>query len=1074
LSAKKEEGVRKLQREKTLKIAASTLLVLSLAVSTIFIAIPIFADPEITPWDFPRLDELWMVRKYPSAVSLEAAKACDIDVFIGAIDPEHVTELEALGWSTSMTELGGFHMCYHGFNCRDYAPVTAGVFFYMFGRTPGFSLYPLNISSFRLAMQYVVGFEEKEEWCWSIYGYAKWPQMFYVPFANEYWVNPFLEVYHTDWEMAVDVLVENGFYYDVGADGRLNSYTVASTDDIWYCPNGMKLIGGPDSASPGSDREATGEDWVGDPIYGIFVACPGDGLAPPSHEISRLHMRKWNRFFMGVASDGSADSSNTALFIDLPDDTYGYIYFSSFYNRDHDIFMLCWGLGRNPDYLYDLFHPDVDYPGWGNSPGLDHAGCNRVMYALKYWKVIDWDIVDKNLGEVPEKVIAEGTEYVVEDADNITDVIIERCHKTGVYDEELTSPDDYTISGSTLTIEQTITLYPGDALEVLYDPGSHHRMLTTMAEMRDLVWIIQWKFYYLNPYNPIYSRNYINLFKPGLTCWVESEGYGSADSGQNMPWTFGSIHWTGIPVGGSMKWHVAGRLESLNPFLASWVYEAMIINRLFDSGYVVNPETHADMPWVACDWKLVEWISEDPYVPNGMKIKIWLRNDVTWHDGSPVTAKDVKWNFDFINSTQAPELAGLWIDYMGAEVVNDELVEIYVNATGMWKAYDYIGSIVQFPKIIWYPFWGDYDGAIAFEPWDVSYEEWTGCPAPIDKPGLTCYIGTGPFWMDYFDIDTGIAHLLKNQDYWVRRAGIPSGQVGQLYVKSQCTEKKDVGPVFELTSYEPLPTELPPYPGYEKPQLTNPAEPISSWWTSAPGNWAHINSWRDDDGNGELSIGDNIDLLVNWPLYDMHGIYNFNVTVYDPPGFMMVSLVKLVPGLECLSQFRVTFENLQKSPCTFEYYLTVDLHQMGEEIPCTGSQEEPVRAGPVPIFGTWTTRGMCCPDIPPGNHHFRLYCRKDYGGGVYGPWTLQYEKKVCIPTADPEWLTGDADCDGKVSMKDIFAAILSFGAMPWETKYNPAVDTDCDGKISMKDIFAMILQFGDSYTVSSECCTYIP
>jgi hypothetical protein len=188
---------------------------------------------------------------------------------------------------------------------------------------------------------------------------------------------------------------------------------------------------------------------------------------------------------------------------------------------------------------------------------------------------------------------------------------------------------------------------------------------------------------------------------------------------------------------------------------------------------------------------------------------------------------------------------------------------------------------------------------------------------------------------------------------------------------------------------------------------------------------------------------------------------------------MMVSLVKLVPGLECLSQFRVTFENLQKSPCTFEYYLTVDLHQMGEEIPCTGSQEEPVRAGPVPIFGTWTTRGMCCPDIPPGNHHFRLYCRKDCGV-EYGPWTLQYEKKVCIPTADPEWLTGDADCDGKVSMKDIFAAILSFGAMPWETKYNPAVDTDCDGKISMKDIYAMILQFGDSYTVSSECCTYIP
>jgi len=791
----KEKGEEKMQRDKMVKIGLSGLLTVLLAISVFAFARPSVQYTE--EWDFPRLDTVWMVRKYPSSVALEAAKAGDLDVLLGMIDPDDIREMmgDPYYWNTSMTTYGGFHMCYHGINCRDYAPDTAGVYANMFNRTEGFPLYPLNRSAFRLALQYIIGYETKEAWILDMYEFINRPQMFYIPFANEYWVNPYLDWYYENWDLAEQILINDGFTWDKGADGIEHT-----TDDIWYMPNGEKLIGGKDSADPGSGRYA-GLDAGGNPIYGIFVACPGDGLAPPSHEISRRHVKKWNWFFMGENVTGVADSTNTALFIDLPDDTYEYIYFSPFYNRDHDIFMLCWGLGRNPDYLYDLFHPEVDFPGWGNSPGLVHDGLDRMLWALKYWKMNNWEILDFNIGDVPEKIIPACTYFDlslfgITELDPGYVVQVERVDPMGhVYDEILTEGVDYEIiTGPPLQVHilKDITLQPGEVLEIILanDPP-HHRVITDIEETRYICWLAQWKLYYLNPYNPIYSRNYINMFNPGLTCWVDSEGYGSADSGSGSTglWTLASIHWEGQPVGGEIKWHVAGKTESINPILASWVYENMIINRLFDSLYVVHPQYHSDIPWAAIDWEMIPWESEIPNVPNGMILRIYLRNDLYWHDGIHITAADVKWNFDFIKSIEAPELVGLWMDYVKSEVPDDYIVDIYINATGLWKAYDYLGSALVFPRQIWEPFWGDYEGAIAFEPQDYTYEEWTGNPPPEDKPDLTAYVGSGPFYMVFWDYGTGMGKLKKNTRYW---HGIPPNPPNGPYATTTWQDKNPI------------------------------------------------------------------------------------------------------------------------------------------------------------------------------------------------------------------------------------------------------------------------------------------
>jgi peptide/nickel transport system substrate-binding protein len=60
-----------------------------------------------------------------------------------------------------------------------------------------------------------------------------------------------------------------------------------------------------------------------------------------------------------------------------------------------------------------------------------------------------------------------------------------------------------------------------------------------------------------------------------------------------------------------------------------WVFDPTVIRGELASGYTISPD--------------------------GMKILIHLRPDATWHDGSPVTAEDVKWSLD--RTVAAPSLA---------------------------------------------------------------------------------------------------------------------------------------------------------------------------------------------------------------------------------------------------------------------------------------------------------------------------------------------------------------------------------------------------------------------------------
>jgi len=345
---------------------------------------------------------------------------------------------------------------------------------------------------------------------------------------------------------------------------------------------------------------------------------------------------------------------------------------------------------------------------------------------------------------------------------------------------------------------------------VNYNPGTYFRVIYDTNFFRDVVWLCDWKLFYLEPQYGVYGRDYYDLFKPGHEDWVEGVGYG-AGSAYQLPWTFGNIHVTGSDVGGSIKWQNDGILYSLNLVKARWVYEVEVLDRIFEGLTTRNSVTGQEIPWIALKWSSRAWTYNGQ---PGQIIRFVIRDDVTWQDGTPVTAADIKWNFDFINhtcpdlGTPMPEFFTLWNFYKGATVVDDYTIDIYVNVTGDWKRLDFAGAALEFPQVIWDTVGGlsaNYTDITNFDVWNVAYEDAVGHAPPNGLPGLTCDMGTGPYYINLdlggWDTTNRIVYMSKYPGYWVRNAPQLTDESGVVIGKYMGTND----PIFSFTNFNPFP-----------------------------------------------------------------------------------------------------------------------------------------------------------------------------------------------------------------------------------------------------------------------------
>ncbi|HLS89413.1 MAG TPA: ABC transporter substrate-binding protein [Sphingobacteriaceae bacterium] len=260
------------------------------------------------------------------------------------------------------------------------------------------------------------------------------------------------------------------------------------------------------------------------------------------------------------------------------------------------------------------------------------------------------------------------------------------------------------------------------AAEKVWTPRSLEEAMEAAYEAQE---ILSW----LQPYVPLYSRPYMDAFRSDIvTGYVPHLGYGAASTVDESIWTPLNIRLVDRERGGTVRWLLEQEPGNLNILVGSSAYDARIFGLVYGPGLIAaEPVNNEDFPWEAERWEVGTWTT--PEGTEGTKVTYYLRKDITWHDGVPFTAHDVKFTMDYLKEQRVPKYQFAWTNYSHAEVVDDYTVAVYFDNVSYWHTYNTRAFLAKH-------IWENVEQFDEFEPWKE--------PHPT-VPGLTKMIGTGPF-----------------------------------------------------------------------------------------------------------------------------------------------------------------------------------------------------------------------------------------------------------------------------------------------------------------------------------------
>ncbi len=312
----------------------------------------------VDPDSFPRLDDCYFYECEDEDDMIDKGTGGIVDVAKDLRNPDNVDLMNTTyGWTIVQTPTYPIHVTL--FNCRDVYPETAGTWDYH-GRQPGDSNFPLNVSAFRFALKILISPPKMNEWVYERFDWTEVPLDTIVTPAHGIWYNPNVPVETYNTTKALEVLNNAGFYNDSAHTGLPDGYWANTNPTI-----------GP----------------VGE-LRHIHVMGYIPGAIPQAAWIWWREWESWDAFF-GTASDGQPYFIDESLMW-----TFSDWLCIAHHDRTFDITFEYLVLGETLEYLYDFFHPDMDYPwtgGWfmmpdHNTVGLDDPEVNDMEYAVKYWR----------------------------------------------------------------------------------------------------------------------------------------------------------------------------------------------------------------------------------------------------------------------------------------------------------------------------------------------------------------------------------------------------------------------------------------------------------------------------------------------------------------------------------------------------------------------------------------------------------------------------------------------------------------------------------------------------------------
>jgi len=130
--------------------------------------------------------------------------------------------------------------------------------------------------------------------------------------------------------------------------------------------------------------------------------------------------------------------------------------------------------------------------------------------------------------------------------------------------------------------------------------------------------------------------------------------------------------------------------NNFNPLIA-WAAVTGTIGLIYEPLFIYDPLKNKLEPWLAESGK---WINDNTY-------EVVLKKGLTWQDGKPLTANDVKFTFDLAKKYPAISFSGIWGWLKEVKVIDNRTVQFIFSQPhyAEWKYWLYNIPIV--PEHIW-------------------------------------------------------------------------------------------------------------------------------------------------------------------------------------------------------------------------------------------------------------------------------------------------------------------------------------------------------------------------------------
>jgi peptide/nickel transport system substrate-binding protein len=133
---------------------------------------------------------------------------------------------------------------------------------------------------------------------------------------------------------------------------------------------------------------------TGQPLRKMYILTPTYEAAPTSAELGRMIAEAARAVGLPVEAQP----------MDFP------VMLEKIDIFEFDMYVLAWGLERNPTFLYDFFHSSQDVKAGYNTPGIRNAELDKVLEGLYYAKT---KTEAQNAADKAQEILAREVPYVV-------------------------------------------------------------------------------------------------------------------------------------------------------------------------------------------------------------------------------------------------------------------------------------------------------------------------------------------------------------------------------------------------------------------------------------------------------------------------------------------------------------------------------------------------------------------------------------------------------------------------------------------------------------------------------------